>query len=650
MFFRTLVGSRLQGLCFAWMMQGCAADQNASQGPSDAQYSITAAVHGEEGLWVRVASANELAFERERDGQISKPAVIKSRDEEGTHNWFVSDFLPTDRFRFLSGEAVGIWHSGTSLEFRHDWGEEVSFWNDDALQITLETPQNGLGAWLGLVSEDGKFEPLDMECLKDSIVQKCRDIGATAIEGDPPPLNLTQSEVFWWGFVMAYGPVDVDGRPLFEDGYLGRDFRSVVSLGGQVLWGDLHGHSGLSPDGCEMVDEVCHSRDVEPALDFFSEAKSIDLDFAAITDHAELNYWQSTEAGEEKISIWESQKASVGAAMQDGFLPLLGYEWTSGAGTSRVDEDGLYLDGHKTVILEDRSSDAMWRISAGIASGKFFEISGEDYSGINLNAASDPSELYSLLDDAADSFGPQEVVVFAHHPGLLIPQGHDWRQPENAVDYRYERLVEIHSEHGSSECIDRSLDGCDFGSSEHRGHFPPGSIQSALLEGFRLGFVGGTDSHDARPGSIHDGGGNMRGPGENVYSHPYDGGLTGVITLSHSQQELFASLKNRRTVVTSGPRIPFRAVLVGDNKEVHFPGAELSAGVYRLLVEIPQSEGIEIEKVELVMPDNSVEVFSNSARLDSTVEAEQDDVFYVRIRFMEDEKPGRMWASPWFFD
>ena len=43
------------------------------------------------------------------------------------------------------------------------------------------------------------------------------------------------------------------------------------------------------------------------------------------------------------------------------------------------------------------------------------------------------------------------MLIFAHHPGLYV-QGHDWRQVDNGlVDSRYETVVEIHSEHGSSE-------------------------------------------------------------------------------------------------------------------------------------------------------------------------------------------------------
>ena len=74
----------------------------------------------------------------------------------------------------------------------------------------------------------------------------------------------------------------------------------------QWLWGDLHAHSNLSMDGCEDVDQNCSERGSTPAEDFFDQARSHALDFAALTDHAEYVTYRPDGAGTEPMyHVWE---------------------------------------------------------------------------------------------------------------------------------------------------------------------------------------------------------------------------------------------------------------------------------------------------------------------------------------------------------
>jgi hypothetical protein len=517
--------------------------------------------------------------------------------------------------------------------------------------VDMGQPSPGIGVWFGLMGSSGEFEPVDRECLLSGRLENCRSATAPAIENGIPPVFLTSEEARWWEVAVAYAPVGEDGRPQLSESFLTVDTHRVISLGGQILWGDLHGHSSLSQDGCEAVDRVCETREEEPALTFFDEAIANGLDFAALTDHAELEYWETPVTLGEARSIWATQADRVSDAEANGFIALLGYEWTSGSGTSTTDENGHYTKGHKTVVLENSFSHPDWRVSATFKQDEIYEQSGEAYTGANLNIGPTPQDLYALLDSAAATHGAQEVLVFGHHPGLYVPQGHDWRQVDNAaVDARYETVVEIHSEHGSSECFDSWLDNCDFGYSEHRGHFSYGSVQYALMEGLRLGFVGGTDSHDSRPGSLADGGGTNRGAAGGVHTHPYDGALTGVVVFNKTKEDLFKGLKARSTLVTSGPMLNVQVVLVDDEDGLHAPGAVLEPGEVRVIVQVPHWPDGELEAIELVRPDNSIAASTTTSSLDVRLEADAGEVFYTRIRFDQEGKSQRYWVSPWFFE
>jgi hypothetical protein len=68
-----------------------------------------------------------------------------------------------------------------------------------------------------------------------------------------------------------------------------------------------------------------------------------------------------------------------------------------------------------------------------------------------------------------------------------------------------EHLVEISSEHGVGECVDPNAADCAWRVNSSVEYVPEGAVQNALGLGHRLGFLAGTDSHDARPGSVDDG-------------------------------------------------------------------------------------------------------------------------------------------------
>ena len=142
----------------------------------------------------------------------------------------------------------------------------------------------------------------------------------------------------------------------------------------------------------------------------------------------------------------------------------------------------------------------------------------------------------------------------------------------------------------------------------------------------------------------------MRGADARVYTHPFDGALTGVMVLEKTKQDLFKGLKARNTLVTTGPMLDVRAIVVDADDAIHVPGTVLAPGQVRAVVEVPDWPDGVLEAIELVRPDNSVAASTTESRLDVALEASEGEVFYTRVRFDQDGKEQRYWASPWFFE
>ena len=108
-----------------------------------------------------------------------------------------------------------------------------------------------------------------------------------------------------------------------------------------------------------------------------------------------------------------------------------------------------------------------------------------------------------------------------------------------------------------------------------------GYVRNTLLTGlaqkaeegvnpFVYGFIGSTDTHSARPGSVEEQGwrgsiGTYDQDPERLatYTHYNPGGLAAVWAKENTREAIFAALKNRETYATSGPRIELRVDMFG---------------------------------------------------------------------------------------
>ncbi len=163
----------------------------------------------------------------------------------------------------------------------------------------------------------------------------------------------------------------------------------------RILWGDVHGHSGIS-DGTGVPD------------DYFAYARDVaGLDVVALTDH---DHW-GMQVLADTPELWERIRASTRRFHVPGrFVTLLGFEWTS------------WLYGHRHVL--------------------YFSDAGRVIDSVDP-ATETPTQLWNALEG-------ELALTFAHHTAG-DPIATAW---QFAPDPRFEPVVEIVSVHGSSEAAD----------------------------------------------------------------------------------------------------------------------------------------------------------------------------------------------------
>jgi hypothetical protein len=212
-----------------------------------------------------------------------------------------------------------------------------------------------------------------------------------------------------------------------------------------------------------------------------------------------------------------------------------------------------------------------------------------------------PQGLWSAVEsECLDAGTGCDAVIIPHNSNLS--GGEQWLDPADGAEalrrQTLEPLAEIHQQKGNSECRFDQLVGagtdtadelCTF-EQDPAPHQLPGTppppvdqyprrnmIRNTLKDGlaleeqlganpFRLGFVGGTDSHNATAGNTEEStweggeGGNDASPEtkirDQIRTNP--GGLTAVWAEENSRDAIFAALRRRETYATSGTRMQVR--------------------------------------------------------------------------------------------
>lgn len=409
-----------------------------------------------------------------------------------------------------------------------------------------------------------------------------------------------------------------------------------------VAWGDLHAHSGLSQDGCEDPDALCLSDGDLPGEAFFDNAEANGLAFAALTDHAEFVTYRRPADGVE-LDTWERSQALVAAAEGGPVIPILGYEWTADG----VDEDQVGV--HRTVLLEDPLACSAFRVP-GYPQPDLKETfpALEDYVANPATSVVDSRELEAALAAAGDGDGcsPTRSISFLHHVAESPPASVDWTNP--AFPLPSDTVVEIASEHGSSECADITADGCDW-HAQSAVYVAAGSVQSALTLGLQLGFVGGTDRHDADPGRLDIGPGPTShlydsdgdGVDDTAYLQYTSGALTGVLAPAPlTRAGIFDAVESRHTVVGSRAFAGLAVHAEDASGGTWLPGDVLPSGTYTIVVQLDDPD-VTDWSASIVDP-------ADGAHALESLTLAPGDVRYVRIRATVAGVEHRAWASPFF--
>ncbi len=364
-----------------------------------------------------------------------------------------------------------------------------------------------------------------------------------------------------------------------------------------LYWGDLHVHvreirreresSGLpGAAGPFSLEEVyAYGREVTG------------LDFVAVTDHDVSlcpDEWEATREAARRETV-------VGS-----FAAFLGYEWSHVAGQPSCGY------GHRNVIYREFE-------------GPLLSCGAEAYDTA-------PKLWQGLREQVA----LENAVVVPHHPGRAAG-GISWNL--DCWDPELERLVEIYSLWGSSEKpgppfeIRYLAEHSPTGRGEAPGHF----VQDALARGHRFGLIGGSESHDGRPG-----GPLWHGPhrcGEEIC---YRGGLQATYAASLDHDSLFDAFRARRCYATTGEKIRLAFSLNGALMGEELAGAERR----RVTVEVAGTDALaRVEVIRNNVEAHVVDPGSDTCRFEweDLRPAEDADYYYVRVT----QGDGHMaWSSP----
>ncbi|TET07166.1 DUF3604 domain-containing protein [Candidatus Aerophobetes bacterium] len=257
----------------------------------------------------------------------------------------------------------------------------------------------------------------------------------------------------------------------------------------KLFWGNLHVQTILSDGHCGSVDQY-----------YLFARERYHWDFAAVTDHCDSVKWLSSE--------WALLQRTASLINEpEKFIAISGYEWTQG-------DYGRIKYGHRCII---------------------YPTDDQPFFSALTRKAYTQAQLSNLLKGT-------NGLMSAHHLTRSWNGGTRWDEWDENV----EPCIEICSHWGRFEYY------------HNFGHITAGkevrgcSVQDVLAKGYRVGFIGGSDSHD--------------------FCHEKNDALTLMYLKELTREDVFKALKEKRVYASTGIRIfvDFRA----DN---HLMGEEYKA-------------------------------------------------------------------------
>jgi hypothetical protein len=444
--------------------------------------------------------------------------------------------------------------------------------------------------------------------------------------------GLTGLALFAAALLLTGCTMDRPGGPATDARPAGSRAAEVDCGGGEpdtkrVYWGDLHVHTAYS------LDAYGYGTIQTPADAFrFAKGQRIDLpsgpvqlarplDFMAVTDHAEWLdlMFTCTEPGFSSHPVCRNLRAKSSQATGSSIFKELVNPTITGP---KPEPTELCKDDPKACIAARDNQWARAQRHANEANQpcRFTAFIGFEWSATpgashthrnvifaNEHATAFPidyiryprvSELWDALVRQCRPEDGCDAIAIPHNMNMGDGLSFDVEtedERELALRTRYERLVEVTQEKGSSECLapygDRlNSKDCafeayitshsqpkalqDFSEAEWermRGSYARGLLRRGLLARARtgqnplqVGFVGSTDTHTGLGGFVDEAQwqGSVFGMGDfqrNMGRLGFNpGGIVGVWAEQNTRESLFAALKRREVYATSGPRIALR--------------------------------------------------------------------------------------------
>jgi len=395
----------------------------------------------------------------------------------------------------------------------------------------------------------------------------------------------------------------------------------------QVFWGDLHVHTSFSMDAYGFgarSDPAAAYRFAKGAsrrlVDGTEHALARPLDFAAVTDHAEnfdvMNLCTGEQADHEYCRAYEAasdvrSREGLRGLFTEFIDPTLRGEQPPVCPAQGVDCRAAQIDLWGRTIKAAEEANDPCTFTAFVANEWTFTpdqlhlhrnliYANANVPRVPINSIDEPAApaMWRALAARCTEAMNCDVLAIPHNPNLGMGGTFDIEtldEAELALRRRYERVMEIHQHKGQSECYPGggfTDEACNFEirlpkevlTPEEQQQVASGYARAALARGLlrasragnplRLGFIGSTDTHDARPGDVEESGwpghvgafdSNPTARFQLAANNP--GGLAAVWATENTRAAIFAALKRRETYATSGPRIRLQIFATRDSAD-----------------------------------------------------------------------------------
>jgi len=254
----------------------------------------------------------------------------------------------------------------------------------------------------------------------------------------------------------------------------------------KLYWGNLHVQTLLSDGHCGSIDQY-----------YLFARERYHWDFAAVTDHCDAAKWLSSE--------WAFLQRGAAIFNEPGkFIAISGFEWTQG-------DFGKVKYGHRCII---------------------YPTDDQPFFSPLTQQAHTQGQLFHLVKKT-------NGIMSAHHLTRSWNGGTKWDKWDKSI----EPCIEICSHWGRFEYY------------HNPGHITSGeevrgcSVQDVLARGYKLGFIGGSDTHD--------------------FCHEKNDAVTLIYLKSLTREAIFEALRKRRVYAATGVRIS-----IDFRTENHFMGEE----------------------------------------------------------------------------